>query len=288
MSEDRRIAILGSTGQLGSELVDALRIDDKFETLPLAHSDCDCRKGPQITNAIRNFHPDVVINCAAYVRVDDCEEQAHDAFEVNAVGALNVARVCAQFSALCVYISTDYVFSGAKDGPYVESDATCPINVYGVSKLAGEYLVKQTASRWLVVRMASLFGKTGARGKGGNFVETVINKAKTGEALRVVNDITMSPTYARDASKALVSLLQEGTGGLFHLTNSGACTWYEFAKMILDFTAIVAAVVPISSDEFPTRARRPANSVLRSMYSACDLRPWQDGLRAYLKEKGHI
>jgi dTDP-4-dehydrorhamnose reductase len=288
MSENRRIAVLGSTGQLGSELVNALRMDNKFETLALAHSDCDCRKGPQVTNAIRNFHPDVVINCAAYVRVDDCEDHAHEAFEVNTVGALNVARACAQFSALCVYISTDYVFNGAKDGPYVESDATCPINVYGVSKLAGEYLVKQTASRWLVVRMASLFGKTGARGKGGNFVETVINKAKTGEALRVVNDIIMSPTYARDASKALVSLLQEGTGGVFHLTNSGACTWYEFAKMILDFTGIVAAVVPISSDEFPTRARRPANSALRSMYSACDLCPWQDGLLAYLKEKGHI
>jgi dTDP-4-dehydrorhamnose reductase len=288
MSENRRIAVLGSTGQLGSELVDALRLDDQFETVPLVHSDCDCTKVPQVINAIRNLHPDVVINCAAYVRVDDCEDHAHEAFEVNAVGALNVARACAQYSALCVYISTDYVFNGAKDGPYVESDVTCPINVYGVSKLAGEYLVKLTASRWLIVRMASLFGKTGARGKGGNFVETVIDKAKAGESLHVVNDIMMSPTYALDASNALVLLLRENATGVFHLTNSGACTWYEFAQAILDFTGIGAVVVPISSDEFPTPARRPANSALRSIFSACGLRPWQDGLLAYLKEKGHI
>jgi dTDP-4-dehydrorhamnose reductase len=288
MSKNRRIAVLGSTGQLGSELVDALRMADKFETSALAHSDCDCTNAAQTSNVIRDLHPDVVINCAAYVRVDDCEDHARDAFEVNSVGALNVARVCAQLSAFCVYISSDYVFNGAQDTPYVESDMTCPINVYGLSKLAGEYLVKQTAPRWLIVRMASLFGKTEARGKGGNFVETIINKAKMGESLQVVNDITMSPTYARDASKALVSLVQEETGGVFHLTNSGACTWYEFAKMILDFTGIVAALVPISSDEFPTRARRPANSALRSMYFACDIRPWQDGLLAYLKEKGHI
>jgi dTDP-4-dehydrorhamnose reductase len=288
MSENRRIAVLGSTGQLGSDLVDALRLDDQFETVPLAHSDCDCTKVPQVISAIRNLHPDVVINCAAYVRVDDCEDHAHEAFEVNAVGALNVARACAQFSALCVYISTDYVFNGAKDGPYVESDVTCPINVYGVSKLAGEYLVKLTASRWLIVRMASLFGKTGARGKGGNFVETVIGKAKAGESLHVVNDIMMSPTYALDASNALVLLVRENATGVFHLTNSGACTWYEFARAILDFSGIGAVVVPISSDEFPTPARRPANSALRSIFSACGLRPWQDGLLAYLQEKGHI
>jgi len=149
-------------------------------------------------------------------------------------------------------------------------------------------MVRQAAPRWIIVRMASLFGKTGARGKGGNFVETVISKAQAGEILRVVNDITMSPTYARDAAEALALLLRTEATGLFHVTNKGACTWYGFAKAISDLIGVGTAVVAVSSSEFPNRARRPKNSALMSDQARRELRPWQDGLKAYLLEKGHI
>jgi len=229
----------------------------------------------------------MVINCAAYVRVDDCEVHAREAFEVNAIGAGNVARACAAVEALCVYISTDYVFDGSKGSPYVESDPTRPINVYGASKVAGEHLVQQAAPHSLIVRTSSLFGKTGARGKGGNFVETIVAKAKAGETLRVVDDMTMSPTYARDAATALVELIKTKADGIVHLTNDGACTWYELAKQIVDIIGLHAAIDPVSSKEYPTRARRPENSALRSEHAAVGLRSWQDGVRAYLFEKGY-
>ena len=285
----QKIAVIGSTGQLGTDFVEALRRDGECEALSLSHQDCDCTNAAQVTSVLRDFTPDAVINCAAYVRVDDCEDHALDAFGVNAIGSLNVARACAEISALCVFISTDYVFDGSKVGPYVESDAPRPINVYGASKLAGEYLVEQTSSSWLIVRMASLFGKTGARGKGGNFVETIIKKAKEGELLRVVDDVIMSPTYTSDASTGLMLLLHERATGIFHMANDGACTWYEFAKAIVDFTRIDAEVVPVSRDQFRTRAHRPRNSALRSeRASGCKLRPWSDALMAYLREKGHL
>jgi dTDP-4-dehydrorhamnose reductase len=207
---------------------------------------------------------------------------------VNAVGAFNIAKSCAEIDALCVYISTDYVFDGTKETPYVESDAPNPINVYGTSKLAGEYLVRQAAPRWLIVRMASLFGKTGARGKGGNFIETILAKAKAGEPLRIVNDMRMSPTYARDAARGVGGLAEADARGIVHLTNDGDCTWYEFAKQVFDFIGLPASIDALSSTEYPSRAHRPKNSALESKRSLVMLRPWQDALKAYLIEKGHV
>jgi dTDP-4-dehydrorhamnose reductase len=234
------------------------------------------------------MRPQVVVNCAAFVRVDECEDQPQQAFDVNAIGALHVARTCAKLDAVCVYISTDYVFDGSKDAAYTESDPTYPINVYGVSKLAGELLVRQMASRWLIVRAATLFGRTGARGKGGNFVETILAKAKTGEPLRIVNDVRMSPTYTRDAAPVLVDLIEKGTIGIVHLSNDGACTWYEFAKHALELAGLRVSIDPVSSHEYPTRARRPKNSALQSERSLVKLRSWQVALRAYLVEKGYL
>lgn len=284
----RKIAIVGSTGQLGTDLSEVLREDDRFDVIPLSHQDADCTKTNEVQSVLLKLHPDAVINCAAYVRVDECEDHAREAFEVNAIGALNIARACAAADALCVYVSTDYVFDGAKGMPYIESDPTCPINVYGASKLAGEHLVQQTAPRCLIVRMASLFGKTGARGKGGNFIETVLRRVKASEPLRVVNDVTMSPTYARDASEALALALRDEMTGPLHLTNGGACTWYEFAEAVLDFTGFGAPVVPVSSKALPMPARRPHNSALKSERPFRELRQWQDALEAYLIEKGHV
>lgn len=289
VSEMIRVAVIGSTGQLGSDLVRVLQRAGNYRVFPLSHNEVECIEPDSVKRAITNIHPEVVVNGAAFVRVDECEDRPDDAFRVNTLGALNVARVCAELNALCVYISTDYVFDGKKGEPYTEEDSPCPINVYGTSKLAGEYLVRQACSKWLIARMASLFGKAGARGKGGNFIETILTKARASESLKVVNDIRMSPTYSYDASCVLENLIGQGATGVFHITNSGSCTWYEFVQKALDLVGLSAKLESVSSVDYPTRARRPKNSSLRSVrLSENAIRSWEEALRAYLIEKAHI
>jgi dTDP-4-dehydrorhamnose reductase len=276
---------------LGTDVVRALRAADGYEVVPLRHEDVECTSSESVEVVLGNIRPGVVINCAAFVRVDECEERAEEAFHVNAIGALNVARTAARMGARCVYVSTDYVFEGRKGEPYTEDDVPCPVNVYGASKLAGEFLVRQSCPDWMVVRVASLFGRSGARGKGGNFVETVLRKARAEETLRVVTDTRMSPTYTVDAARALEGLVALRASGVFHLTNAGECTWYEFACKITELAGIGTHIEQISMSEYPTRARRPANSALRSGRLERLLkevpRPWEEALRAYLREKGH-
>ncbi len=289
MSE--KVLIFGSTGQLGADLVSVLQSSGNFEVIPSTHEDADCTDAIAVRTAVLQSRPQFVINSAAYVRVDDCEDHASEAFAVNAIGALNIARACVEIDACCVYVGTDYVFDGEKQIPYTESDLTSPINVYGTSKLAGEHLVRQTARRWLIVRVSSLFGKTGARGKGGNFIETIFAKAKKGEALRVVDDIRISPTYTRDAAQTIKFLISSQSTGMVHAANRGSCTWHEFAKTALELCAIDAPLTAVPSAEFPTRARRPKNSVLgteRLSEAGVETPTWQAALRAYLHEKGHL
>ncbi|MGH7875765.1 MAG: dTDP-4-dehydrorhamnose reductase [Candidatus Binatia bacterium] len=287
-----RVAVLGSTGQLGRDLVEILQKSGKIAVASLSHQDADCTRVESLRAALARIQPQALINCAAFVRVDDCEDQAPDAFEVNALGALNVARACAEIDATCVHVSTDYVFDGGKAGAYVESDVTFPINIYGASKLAGELLVRQTAPRWLIFRVASLFGKAGARGKGGNFIETILHKAREKEPLRIVDDIRVSPTYTRDAAGILCKLLQADITGIIHSANAGSCTWYEFARAALTLCRLDTPVEAVASSAYPTRARRPSNSALASERLAdlvnTPMPSWQAALRAYLIEKGHI
>lgn len=287
-----RVAVIGSAGQLGTDLVDLLRRDGKYEVSGFTHREIECGDPLSIERALKTARPEVVVNCAAFVRVDDAEARPEDALRVNGVGALNVARACAELDALCVHISTDYVFDGTKGAPYSETDAPHPINVYGVSKLAGEYFVQASCRRWLIVRMSSLFGKAGSSGKGGNFLETILAKAKAGEPLRLVNDIRMSPTYTRDAAQALEKLLFQSASGLFHLANAGNCTWYEFACKALEFVGLGNRIEPISSSNYPMQARRPRNSSLESAKLDLSLkgarRPWHEALKNYLIEKGHL
>jgi len=278
-----KTAVIGSRGQLGSELVGVLQRTGKHTVFPLTRSDVECSDINSVRSALVSLKPEVVVNCAAFVRVDECEDNPEEAFMVNSVGSLNVAKVCAEIGALCAYISTDYVFDGEKDGFYTEDDTPHPINIYGTSKLAGEHLVSQACHGWLVFRTASLFGKIGSRGKGGNFVESILKKARAGEPLMVVNDIRMSPTYAFDAAVALERLISQGATGLFHVTNYGSCTWYEFARKALELAGTSAKIEPVSSSEYRTKAKRPKNSSLRStIISEGSLRPWEEALRAYL------
>ena len=248
-----RIAVVGSTGQLGSDAAQVFS-SQGHQVVPLTHQAVEVADLDAVRAALQPIEADVVLNCAAYVRVDEAEERVAEAFRANAVGAFNVAKVCSEQGAVCVYPSTDFVFDGEKDGGYTEADAPRPINVYGASKLAGEYLVRQACKDWMIVRMASLFGKSGARGKSGNFVETVLRKARGGETLRVVSDTRMSPTYTMDVAQALEGLIATEARGMFHAANAGSCTWYEFACRAIALVGIQAHVEPVSASEYPTRA----------------------------------
>lgn len=279
-----RVAVVGASGQLGSALVRALE-GARVEVIGLGHDRVEVASSESVSAVLEQVRPDVVVNTAAFHKVDECEDNPGAAFEVNAVGALHVARACREVRARCVYVSTDYVFDGTKAEPYTEEDVPQPINVYGASKLAGEHLVRQTCPDAVVVRVASLFGGRGARGKGTNFVLTVLERARRGEAVRVVDDIQMSPTYTLDAAEAIVHLVERGAPGVFHVVNDGRCTWYEFARKIVELSGLQVPVEPVSHDAFPTRARRPANSALATHRLAglgIRLRPWADALGDYL------
>ena len=286
-----RIAVIGSVGQLGNDLVRVLRDAGSYEVTPLSHDQLDITDRKSVQEVIAQKAFDVVVNCAAYARVEDCEDSPAEALLVNAQGAFEVARACAIADALCVYVSTDYVFSGDKGSPYLEGDPVGPMNVYGTSKLAGEFFVQQASKRWLIVRISSAFGKAGSRGKGGNFVETIIAKARSGSAVQVVNDIRMSPTYTLDAARALEELIHSGATGIFHASNSGRCTWFEFACAAFKMANLPPNIEPVSSDSYPTKARRPRDSSLNNSYLekivGHPIRSWEDALRAYLIEKGY-
>ena len=288
-----RVVVVGATGQLGADLIEVFARTGRWKVVGLSHDDVEVTQSESVRAALEGLRPAVVINTVAFNRVDACETEAETAFRVNALGALNVARAADSVGALCVYISTDYVFDGQRGdlvagrAPYTEQDRPNPINVYGASKLAGEILTAQGAARHLVVRVASLFGRRGARGKGGNFVTTILARAKAGEPLRVVDDIVMSPTYTLDAARAIERLVSAGVTGVVHVVNGGMCSWYEFACAIVRLAGLDARVEPIPSTAYPTAARRPPFSALSNRY-ACTLvgqdlfRPWEEALADYL------
>jgi dTDP-4-dehydrorhamnose reductase len=264
---------------------------EDWAPIGLGRADIEVTDGSGVLERLAAIAPDVVINCAAFHRVDDCESRPEEAFRVNALGARNVALACARLGALAVYVSTDYVFDGELGRPYNESDLPRPINVYGASKLAGEHLTAVFSPRHLIVRVSSLFGVAGASGKGGNFVETMIRKARAGEAIRVVDDIVMSPTYTADAAAALRALIAGGHVGIAHASNAGACTWFEFARAIFDLLGWEVDLQPQRSADLPSAARRPRNSALASSQSDARglARPaWEDALRRYLEAKGYL
>ncbi|MDR7433618.1 MAG: dTDP-4-dehydrorhamnose reductase [Armatimonadota bacterium] len=299
-----RVAVIGSTGQLGFDLVRVLREPSLplsptrkgepagFEAIPLSHRDIEITDPGSVHTVLMAIRPEIIINCAAFVRVDECEDHPEEALRVNALGALHVARACAEVDALCVFISTDYVFDGGKTEPYTEEDPPRPLNVYGISKLCGEYFVRASCPRHLIVRTSGLYGVAGSRGKGGNFVETMIHMAREGKPIRVVDDQVLAPTYTKDLAEKIKELLQGQVSGVIHLASSGQCSWYEFARRIFELMGIQADLNPVTSRVYGTRAQRPAYSVLRSTrlekLGLMSLRPWYEALEAYLSEKGYL
>ena len=284
-----RALLLGGRGQLASDIA---RLWTKHEVIPLGHDECDVTDAAAVADAVRAHRPDVALNLAAYHRVDDCEGPgATAAFAVNVIGAKNVADACREHGAACLWLSTDYVFSGEAARPYREDDPTDPISMYGASKAAGEHVIRYACPRHYVVRSSGLYGVAGASGKGGNFVETMLRLAREGTPIRVVDDQTLGPTSTADLALALEALAATGAFGTYHVTNAGECSWHEFAGAIFEMTGLSPDFGPTTSAEFGAAARRPrysvlANERLRALGIARP-RPWREALAAYLAEKGY-
>ena len=293
MSSSKPIAILGASGQLGSDIVRAAQVAG-IPYVALRHEDVEVTDPASLSRALEKIGPAAVINSAAFHQVDRCEEDPGEAYRVNAVGSLLAARAASDAGARYLYISTDYVFDGKRDPKtmYEEEDSPAPLNVYGASKLAGEQLAAQTLEDHLIVRVSSLFGVAGARGKGGNFIETILKKAREGGPLKVVNDQWMTPTYTGDAGDAIVRLALGHATGVVHVTNPEACTWYAFATEAVNLAGIDIPVEPVSATTFTSKVRRPRNSAMSTKrlpeLIGRTLPPWRHALRAYLTAKGHL
>jgi dTDP-4-dehydrorhamnose reductase len=287
-----RIALFGANGQLGQDL-SAIAATRGLTLLALQRPMFDAADRAGLDAALADLDFDIAINSVAVTRVDDCEKDPAPAVAINAHFAETLAKACATKKARLIQVSTDYVFGGqAQRTPLDEDAATAPINVYGETKLKGETLARQAHDDVVVARVASLFGVAGASGKGGNFVETMIKYGRERGALKVVADQVMSPTSSWDAAEAILDLIKvEAPAGLYHVVNSGAASWHEFAAAIIDRAGVAATVSPIPTSEFPTPARRPPYSVLTNgkveKALGRSMPAWQDALDRYLGAKGH-
>jgi dTDP-4-dehydrorhamnose reductase len=285
-----RTVVVGAPGQLGRDLCPRLT----GEVVPLGRADVDLTDAPRLRSRLQALSPDVVINCAAYNFVDKAEAEPEAAFAVNAWAVRGLAEVCRDLDCKLVHFSTDYVFGldSARSTPLTEEDPPGPVSVYGLSKLAGEYLVRSTCPRHLVIRTCGLYGVWGSGGKGGNFVETMLRLAGQGKPVRVVNDQRCTPSFTADVAAATVALIGTGRHGLYHITNAGDCSWFALAREIFRVSSISADLQPITSAEFGAAAGRPAYSVLANEKLATvgvtAPRHWAEGLAAYLRERRNL
>jgi dTDP-4-dehydrorhamnose reductase len=281
-----RLLVFGGWGQLGAELARAA--EGRHELIRPRHDEADVTDAAAVEAAVRAASPHAVIDAAAFHQVDRCQEDPATAMAVNAVGAVNTARAAAGVGARAVFVSTDYVFDGEKGIGYAEDDPTSPVNLYGVSKAAGERGVRLVCPDSLVVRVSGLFGHAGSSGKGGNFVETILSKARAGESLSVVDDQRLSPTAAADASERLVELLdRQAPAGVYHLVNQGSCSWFELAAAVLELSGLEAELAPraTASGGVP----RPRCSILADTRTRrlglAAARPWKQALGWYLEAR---
>jgi dTDP-4-dehydrorhamnose reductase len=280
-----RIILTGAKGMLASDIQKVL--SDKEELIPLSKEDLDVTDTKKVLGVFSSLKPDAVIHCAAFTNVDQCELEPEKAYLVNTVGTWAVAAACARLDAILVYISTDYVFDGSKGKPYVEIDEPNPLNEYGKSKLGGEKMVLMLLKRFFIVRTAGLFGE-----KGKNFVTTILNRAREGKPLGVVADQIVSPTYTYDLAQAISQLIYSPFYGIYHITNSGETSWFNFAQKIVSLSGLNTKINPITSSEWPSPAKRPPYSALRSLcwesFGFNPLRDWQEALSDFLSKIGGV
>jgi dTDP-4-dehydrorhamnose reductase len=281
-----KILVFGGWGQLGSDL--ALAAAGRHELIKPRHADLDVTDADGVSKLVTADRPDAVVNAAAFHKVELCEEDPVRAFAVNAVGALNVARATRASGARTVFISTDYVFDGKRPGGFSEDDAVAPLNVYGISKAAGEASVRLADPDALVVRGSGLFGHAGSAGKGSNFVDNMIARARSGQPLSIVDDQVFAPTATRDMAERILLLLERRVpAGNYHAANTGSCSWYVLARTAIEIEGIRAEVSPRTTGD--SVVQRPECSVLLDTKSGrLGLpinRTWEAALRWYLENR---
>ena len=274
-----RTLIVGVQGMLGSDLI--THIPNGQQVIGTDINDFDITNQEETLRALGQIKPAWVINAAAYTQVDRCEEEREQAFQVNTAGVKNLALACKEIGTKLLHVSTDYVFDGKTKKPYREGDAPNPLSVYGQSKAEGESAVQNILDDFIIVRTGGLYGKGGP-----NFVNTIVKMAQERDELTVVNDQWVSPTYTVDLSKAIGTLVKLSPNGIFHVVNSGHCTWHEFACTIVEEIGSTSRVIPISSEHYNRPAARPAFGVLDcsrfTQVTKTTMRPWKEALCEYL------
>lgn len=280
-----KILITGGQGQLAYELE---HLATQHDVIVLTHTQLDITQHSAVQQAFDTYHPDVVINAAAYTKVDLAEQHSEQAYAVNCTGAKNIAMACTQIHIPLLHVSTDYVFDGTKSSPYLETDPVSPINTYGITKWQGEEVVREYCPQHIILRVSSVFGRHGQ-----NFVKTILRLANERETLRIVSDQTMCPTPAYAIAETLLNIINKPQWGTYHYCGSEPVTWYDFANLIVqqakEHTSLrVKHIEPITTADFPTAAIRPAYSVLDCTQFENNFnikRPhWQTGLKNVITE----
>jgi dTDP-4-dehydrorhamnose reductase len=281
-----KIAVIGAAGQLGTDVVAAFTSNGD-EAVPLTHAEIELQDIDSVSTCLQGICPQVVVNTAAMHHVENCEREPQKAFAVNGLGTRNLALVARDMGAALMHVSTDYVFDGAKGSPYLESDAPNPLNVYGNTKLSGEYFVRSTVDKHFILRTSAIYGRSPCRAKGGlNFIELMLKLARERGEVSVVDSETVTPTSTTELSRQIVRLSRSHSYGLYHATAEGSCSWYRFAREIFVLTGTKVNLRVAGPNEFPAKVPRPKYSVLENHgLKSQDLnifKPWQDGVREYL------
>ncbi len=284
-----KIAVIGANGQLGQDVVAAFSANGD-EVSSLSHADMEVSDFESTSKALGDVRPQVIVNTSAMHHVENCEREPEKAFAINAIGARNLASVAREMDAVLMHVSTDYVFDGAKGSPYVEEDAPRPLNVYGITKVAGEHFVRGTTPKHFVIRTSGLYGKNPCRAKGGlNFIELMLKLAKERGQVRVVDSEIVSPTSTAELAQQIVRLSRSDAYGLYHATAEGSCSWYEFAREVFAMTETPVRMEIAGPNEFPAKVARPKYSVLENRALKSRglnvFRPWQEALHSYLGDR---
>lgn len=271
-----KVLVTGAAGQLGLALGEMLPRAG-YEVTPLSRNELDITEPQDVEKALATHSPDLVVNAAAYTDVDGCETDREGAYKSNALGPRNLAVHCERNGCGLLHVSTNYVFSGESKLPYEPFDQPRPTSVYGATKLAGEEYVRDLCNRWYIVRSAGVYGQ------GHNFVRTMLRLSRERDTLKVKNDEYIAPTYARDLAESISRVIEGELYGVYHVTNSGACSWYEFAEEIFTLTGAGVELLPVPASDYPLPAPRPANGLIASTGSPV-LRHWREALEEYLEQ----
>lgn len=258
-----KVAVIGANGQLGTDVV-AAYIRAGYEVVALTHKDIEITDQDDVRHVLATVKPAIIINTAAFHNVPICEKDQQSAYRVNAIAPQFIAQAAEDLQAKFIQYSTDYVFDGTKKAPYLESDYCNPLNVYGISKLAGESMALNYCSRCFVIRISGIYGKVPSRAKGGNFITTMLKLAREKSEVKVVTDEVLTPTPTSQIAFNTLQLSQTNSFGLYHMTSEGHVSWYEFARVIWDHLHIQTPLYPTSVHEFAPPVKRPFYSVLEN------------------------